>query len=71
MITAIGLLGALDPLTSQAFGAEDDDAVKRHLRSGLYAAAALSAGCTLIMCMAVAPLYALCGQPVALERFRR
>ena len=66
MITAIGLLGALDPLTSQAFGAEDDDAVKRHLRSGLYAAAALSAGCTLIMCLAVAPLYALCGQPVAL-----
>ena len=66
MITAIGLLGALDPLTSQAFGASDDDAVKRHLRSGLYAAAALSAGCTLIMCLAVAPLYALCGQPVAL-----
>ena len=32
MITAIGLLGALDPLTSQAFGAEDDAAVKRHPR---------------------------------------
>jgi MATE family multidrug resistance protein len=63
MITAIGLLGALDPLTSQAFGAEDDAAVKRHLRSGLYASVALNAGCMLILTMAVAPLYAVCGQP--------
>ena len=63
MITAIGLLGALDPLTSQAFGAEDDAAVKRHLRSGLYASVALNAGCMLILTMAVAPLYAICGQP--------
>jgi len=37
-----GLLGALDPLTSQAHGAGDVQAVRRHLRAGTRAALLLS-----------------------------
>lgn len=42
IVTMMGLVGALDPLTSQAFGAGDDAGVRQHLRSGIRASVVLS-----------------------------
>lgn len=43
VVAMMGLVGALDPLTSQAFGAKDAEAVARHLRSGIRASFILAA----------------------------
>ena len=64
IVTMMGLVGALDPLTSQAFGAGDDGAVKQHLRSGMRASVVLAALAMLTM-QGVQPLFTLCGQPAA------
>ena len=57
--------GALDPLTSQAHGAGDVQAVRRHLRAGTRAALLLSCASWVIL-LGAKPLFALCGQPVEL-----
>ena len=62
IVTMMGLVGALDPLTSQAFGAGDASAVKLHLRSGVRASFVLAAFAMAIM-LFVEPLFTLCGQP--------
>lgn len=64
IVTMMGLVGALDPLTSQAFGAGDEEAVRRHLRSGTRASVILAAVAVLVM-MGAEPLFTLCGQPAA------
>ena len=63
LVTMMGLVGALDPLTSQAFGAGDSTAIKQHLRSGMRASLFLAAGGMLTM-LGAGPLFALCGQPL-------
>jgi hypothetical protein len=64
IVTMMGLVGALDPLTSQAFGAGDGNAVKKHLRSGIRASFVLAAGAMITM-LGAEPLFHLCGQPAA------
>ena len=65
IITNMGLVGGLDPLTSQAHGAGNDAAVARYLHSGIRAAFLLAALGSLAM-LGAEPLFTLCGQPAAL-----
>ncbi|MEA2604650.1 MAG: multidrug resistance protein family [Acidobacteriota bacterium] len=64
LILGYGILTALDPLISQAYGARDARAVGDHLQRGLVMAAAL----TVPFCLAVwdtSPVLRLLGQPAA------
>src|SRR5436305_2502279 len=56
-----GILSALDPLVSQAHGAEDAAAVGGHLQRGLVMAAALTVPCVLLL-LDVEPFLRLLGQ---------
>ncbi|HVT59139.1 MAG TPA: MATE family efflux transporter [Thermoanaerobaculia bacterium] len=62
LILALGILAALDPLISQAFGAGDAQAVSDHLQRGLVLAAALTVPVSLAM-FDLRPLLELCGEP--------
>ena len=61
LVPAMGILFALDPLISQAFGAGDRAAVERHFQRGLVLAALLSVPLAAIM-LHTAPLLRLLGQ---------
>ncbi|HEX3526760.1 MAG TPA: MATE family efflux transporter [Thermoanaerobaculia bacterium] len=59
-----GVLAALDPLVSQAHGAEDRQAVGDHLQRGIVLALAMVLPCALLL-WDVAPALRLAGQPAA------
>jgi MATE family multidrug resistance protein len=74
LVPAMGILFALDPLVSQAYGAGDQEAVKRHFQRGLVLATLLSVPLSAIM-LHTAPLLELLGQkeevvPLAAEYIR-
>ncbi len=59
-----GILAALDPLVSQAHGAEDRKAVGDHLQRGIVLALAMVLPCALLL-WDVSPALRLAGQPAA------
>ena len=65
MIGAVGILMAIDPLVSQAHGAEDRAAIGAHLERGLVLAVVLGLPLSLLLWNA-RPLLAHLGQPPAL-----
>ncbi len=74
LVPAMGLLFALDPLVSQAFGAGDHGKVQRHFQRGVVLAVILAIPLSAIM-MHTAPLLRLLGQnetivPLAAEYIR-
>lgn len=74
LVPAMGILFALDPLISQAFGAGEPGNVQRHFQRGLVLAAALSLPLSAIM-FDTTPLLRLLGQnetviPLAAEYIR-
>ena len=64
IVTAMGFVGGLDPLTSQAHGSEDDAAVARWLRAGVRASFILALLGSLAM-LAAEPSFLFFGQPSA------
>ena len=64
IITTMGFIGSLDPLTSQAHGAGDAQAVINCLRHGVHAAVVLAVFGSFIMNGALW-VFTLCGQPPA------
>jgi multidrug resistance protein, MATE family len=67
MMLGYGILAALDPLVSQAHGAEDARAIGGHLQRGLVMAAALTVPIVLLL-LDVGPFLRLLGQPPAVSR---
>ncbi len=67
MMIAYGILAALDPLVSQAHGAEDSAAIGGHLQRGLAMAAALTAPIVLLL-LDVGPFLRLLGQQPEVSR---
>ena len=64
IITTMGFVGSLDPLTSQAHGAGDTQAVMTYLRYGVRAATVLALVGSLIM-QTAHPIFVMFGQPAA------
>ena len=62
MMMGYGILSALDPLVSQAFGAGDGAAIGGHLQRGLVTAAAITVPFVLFL-LDVAPFLRVLGQP--------
>lgn len=62
LVFPMGLLGALDPLASQAYGAGDRERLARYLKQGLVVAAVLSIPISAVMWEA-RPLLRILGQP--------
>ncbi len=67
MMIAYGILAALDPLVSQAHGAEDSAAIGGYLQRGLVMAAALTAPIVLLL-LDVGPFLRLLGQAPEVSR---
>jgi MATE family multidrug resistance protein len=67
MILGYGILSALDPLVSQAHGAEDAGAIRGHLQRGLVMAAALTA-LVVPLLLDVGPLLRRLGQTPEVSR---
>lgn len=67
MMLGYGILAALDPLVSQAYGAQDGAAIGGHLQRGLTMALAITVPFTLLL-LDVAPFLRLLGQPAAVSR---
>ncbi len=61
-VFGMGLLLALDPLVSQAFGAGDDDGIELAVQRGLVLSAGLAAATSALLALAE-PALALLGQP--------
>ncbi|HKI00667.1 MAG TPA: MATE family efflux transporter [Thermoanaerobaculia bacterium] len=66
MMLGYGLLSALDPLVSQAYGARDDEAVGGHLQRGIVLAALMTVPFVLGL-LDVGPLLLGLGQPAAVS----
>ena len=64
IITSMGFVGSLDPLTSQAHGAGDTQAVINYLRHGIRAATVLAVLSSFVM-LGAHNIFTLAGQPAA------
>lgn len=67
MMIGFGILAALDPLVSQAYGAGDHAAIGGHLQRGLVMAAAITVPIVLLL-LDVGPFLRLLGQPPEVSR---
>ncbi|HET9210463.1 MAG TPA: MATE family efflux transporter, partial [Thermoanaerobaculia bacterium] len=67
MMLGFGILAALDPLVSQAHGAEDTEAIAGHLQRGLVMAAAITVPIVLLL-LDVGPFLRLLGQAPEVSR---
>jgi multidrug resistance protein, MATE family len=67
LMLGYGVLSALDPLVSQAYGARDVGAVGGHLQRGLVLAAVLTVP-TVVALLDIEPILRALGQPAAVSR---